>query len=67
MKSLKEKISDAISKLDEASVETGQYYAQSMDYLQEMTHSIIFIHKPSLDHVDNNHKALLQIQAEELA
>ena len=65
-KSLKDNISDTISHLEESSVETGHFYVQSLDYLREMAHSITFINKPSLDHVDNNHKALLQIQAEEL-
>ena len=65
-KALKDSISETISKLDESSIETGQYYVQSMDYLREMAHSVSFIHKPSLDHVDNNHKALLQVQAVEL-
>jgi len=65
-KSLKDKISDTISHLEESVVETGQYYVQSMDYLREIAHSVSFIHRPVLDHVDNNHKALLQIQIDEL-
>ena len=31
-----------------------------------MAHSISFINKPCLDHVDNNHKAFLEVQVEEL-
>ncbi len=65
-KSLKDNLSDTISHLEESSVDTGHFYVQSLDYLREMAHSISFINKPSFDHVDNNHKALLQIQSEEL-
>jgi Na+/phosphate symporter len=39
---------------------------QVLDYLREMAHSITFINKPILDHIDNNHKSLLEIQIEEL-
>jgi len=65
-KKLKDNISDTISHLEESSIDTGHYYVQVLDYLREMAHSISFINKPCLDHVDNNHKALLEIQVEEL-
>jgi Na+/phosphate symporter len=65
-KALKDNISDTISHLEESSIDTGHYYVQVLDYLREMAHSISFINKPSLDHVDNNHKALLEVQVEEL-
>ncbi len=65
-KALKDNISDTISRLEESSIDTGHYYVQVLDYLREMAHSISFINKPCLDHVDNNHKALLEVQIEEL-
>lgn len=65
-KELKNSISLTISNLEESSIETGQYYVQVLDYLREMVHSISFINRPCLDHVDNNHKALLGVQIEEL-
>jgi phosphate/sulfate permease len=65
-KSLKDNISKTISKFTESSIETDQFYVQSMDYLRETAHSISFLNKPMLDHVDNNHKALLPVQADEL-
>lgn len=65
-KKLKDNISDTISRLEESSIDTGHYYVQVLDYLREMAHSISFINKPCLDHVDNNHKALLEVQVEEL-
>ncbi|MBC8487521.1 MAG: inorganic phosphate transporter [Bacteroidetes bacterium] len=65
-KDLKDNISKTITKLEENSIETGHYYVQVLDYLREIAHSITFIIKPSYDHVDNNHKALLPVQIEEL-
>ncbi|MCD4697766.1 MAG: inorganic phosphate transporter [Bacteroidales bacterium] len=65
-KELKDTISTTISHLEESSIETGHYYVQVLDYLREMAHSISFITKPCLDHVDNNHKVLLDIQIGEL-
>jgi len=66
-KKLKNNISKTISNLEESSIDTGHFYVQVLDYLREMVHSITFISKPSLDHVDNNHKALLDIQIKELS
>jgi len=65
-KELKDNISETISRLETDSIENGHYYVQVLDYLREMAHSISFINKPCLDHVDNNHKALLEVQIEEL-
>ncbi len=65
-KDLKDNISKTITKLEENSIETGHYYVQVLDYLREIAHSITFIIKPSYDHVNNNHKALLPVQIEEL-
>ena len=65
-KELKDNMSSIIKHLDENSEESGHYYVQILDYLRELAHSITYINKPSLDHVDNHHKALLASQVEEL-
>jgi Na+/phosphate symporter len=52
--------------MEESFIETGHYYVQVLDYLREMAHSITFVTKPSFDHVDNNHKPMLDIQSKEL-
>jgi len=65
-KDLKNNISETINHLEENSVETGHYYVQVLDYLREINHSINFIVKPGLDHVDNNHKSFIPMQVEEL-
>ncbi|MCD4736336.1 MAG: inorganic phosphate transporter, partial [Bacteroidales bacterium] len=65
-KKLKDNIIQTVNYLEEDSIETGHYYVQVVDYLREIAHSLNFIITPSLYHVDNNHKALLPVQFEEL-
>ena len=65
-KDLKDNVSITINKLEENSIETGHFYVQVLDYLREIAHSITFINKPCLEHVDNNHKALLPAQQNDL-
>ena len=65
-KDLKDSVSITINKLEENSIETGHYYVQVLDYLREIAHSMTFINRPCLDHVDNNHKALLESQSADL-
>ena len=42
------------------------YYVQILDYLNEMTKSLVHITRPSFQHIDNNHTGLSQIQTETL-
>jgi len=65
-KKLKDNIHKTIGKLREDSVETGHYYVQVLDYLREISHSVNFISEPVVEHVDNNHKGLLNVQKTEL-
>ncbi|MCB0805732.1 MAG: inorganic phosphate transporter [Bacteroidales bacterium] len=65
-KELKNSISDTINHLEENSIDTGHFYVQILDNLREINHSINYIVKPSLDHVDNNHKSFIPEQKEEL-
>lgn len=65
-KGLKDDLNFTISKLHEDSVETGHFYVQVLDYLRELAHNINFIVKPCYEHVDNNHKNLIEVQVEEL-
>ncbi len=66
-KKLKDNVAKAIAKLDDNSIEAGLYYVQVLDYLREITHSMFHITKPSLEHVDNNHKPIIEAQEVELA
>ncbi len=65
-KELKDSVNITINKLEENSIETGHYYVQVLDYLREIAHSMTFISKPCLEHVDNHHKALLPVQSRDL-
>ncbi|MBR5104955.1 MAG: inorganic phosphate transporter [Alistipes sp.] len=42
------------------------YYVQILDYLNEMTKSLVHITRPSFQHIDNNHTGLSKIQTETL-
>lgn len=65
-KELKNSLSVTISRLNEDSVESGHYYVQVIDYLRELAHNITFISNPCHDHLNNNHKSLIDVQIEEL-
>ncbi len=61
-KELKDNIQVIIRKLDEESVNSAHYYAQSLDFLREIVRSSSFIVDPSLGHIDNNHKPMGELQ-----
>ncbi len=42
------------------------YYVQILDYLNEMTKSLVHITRPSYEHIDNNHTGLSHLQSDEL-
>jgi phosphate/sulfate permease len=61
-KELKDNIQVVIRKLDDESVNSVHFYAQSLDFLREIARSSSFIVDPSLAHVDNNHKPMGELQ-----
>lgn len=63
-KELKSNVHKMLKALKDES--TGPYYVQVIDYLREIAHSLTFITRPSFDHIDNNHKGLLEEQVDEL-
>ena len=65
-KKLKYNVHKVLRKLDAESLETGPYYVQVIDYLREIAHSLTFVTNPSFDHIDNNHKGLIEEQVIEL-
>ncbi len=65
-KRLKDNIHNTITQLQEDSIETGHYYVQVLDYLREIAHCITFIIQPSYEHINNNHKGLIEVQIEEV-
>lgn len=48
------------------SIEATHYYILTLDYLKEIAHCTTFLIDPVYNHVDNNHKPLIESQAEEL-
>ena len=42
------------------------YYVQILDYLNEMTKSLVHITRPSFEHIDNNHQGLNRVQSDTL-
>ncbi|MFT5165512.1 MAG: phosphate/sulfate permease [Saprospiraceae bacterium] len=56
----------SLDRIEDDDLEAGHLYILIADYLNEMAHGVQNIVKPSLSHVDNNHKPLLPIQIEEL-
>lgn len=65
-KKLKDNIHKTVDKLREDSVETGHYYVQALDYLREIAHCVNYISEPCYEHVNNNHKGLLNVQKTEI-
>ena len=65
-KYLKDHIGIIVDTFREESTDNAYYFVQVLDYMREMLHSINYIAEPALNHVDNNHKPLHEIQINEL-
>ncbi len=63
---IKKQASRAIDKIEDDQIEAIHMHILVADYLKEMTNNVKNIVKPSLDHVDNNHKPLIPSQLQEL-
>ena len=55
-----------LDKLKGSDIETIHYYVQVVDYLSEVTKSLVHITRPAFDHIDNNHKGFTKEQAKDL-
>ena len=64
-KYLKDNIGSIIEKLRDDN-ENDYHFVQVLDYLREILHNASYIIRPSMDHVSNNHKPLLEVQVDEL-
>ena len=53
-------------KLQEDTVDTGHFYVQVLDYLYEVSKSLLAITKASFEHIDNNHQGLSEKQVADL-
>ncbi|MGB4292676.1 MAG: hypothetical protein WBJ37_07310, partial [Bacteroidales bacterium] len=66
VKSLKNNAYQVLRKLEENSLEAGQYYVQTLDYLREIAHCLTYISQPLYEHIDNNHPPLIKEQVKDL-
>jgi len=64
--SLQNHISEIVSKIEDHDLDAGNYYAVCVYYLREIVYSAKSIVHRIYQHVDNNHKPLLEEQIEEL-
>lgn len=65
-KNKKANVSKVIDKLANDSLESGYHYVQVMDYLREMSNSVHHLIEPSLTHVENSHRPLIDNQTKDL-
>lgn len=62
----KHEMMPTLLKLQENYVETGHYYVQVVDYLNEVAKALVHITRPSFDHINNNHEGLTREQVADL-
>ena len=55
-----------LDMLQDNAVDTGHYYVQVLDYLNEVSKSLMYITKISYDYIDNNHAGLSDAQVADL-
>lgn len=65
-KTLKNNLPSLIEQLNEDFIEAGQYYVQMLDYLREVSHCMSYISNPAFEHINNNHKGMINSQKEDL-
>ena len=56
-----------IQKLQDNDIDTGHYYVQVVDYLNEVTKALVHITRPCFTHIDNHHEGLTKAQVEDLS
>ena len=62
----KHEVLPTLLELQENYVETGHYYVQIADYLDEVAKALVHITRPSFDHINNNHEGFRVDQLEDL-
>lgn len=63
---LKHNVMDMLMVFSKNNIETGHYYVQVVDYLDEVTKSMYHIAKSSYDHINNQHRGLSVDQVKDL-
>jgi len=67
IKKLKDNVHETIASLESENEENAHHFVQVSDNLREIAHALSFIVQPVFEHVDNNHKPLIDEQKEELS
>ncbi|MFI3304689.1 MAG: inorganic phosphate transporter [Rikenellaceae bacterium] len=57
---------DTLHNLEDNNVDTGHFYVQVVDYINEVTKTLLHITRPSLEHIDNHHQGLSKEQIHDL-
>ncbi|MBQ1201718.1 MAG: inorganic phosphate transporter, partial [Alistipes sp.] len=63
---LKYSIASTLRRTYDSDLNLSLYYVQVVDYLNEMTKSLVHITRPAFEHIDNNHEGLTRTQTEDL-
>lgn len=63
---LKYSIASTLRRTYDSDMNLSLYYVQVVDYLNEMTKSLVHITRPAFEHIDNNHEGLTRTQTEDL-
>lgn len=62
----KHQVMPVLRALQEADVNTGHYYVQVADYLNEVAKALVHITRPAFEHINNNHKGFTSDQINDL-
>ncbi|MCD8185418.1 MAG: inorganic phosphate transporter [Rikenellaceae bacterium] len=62
----KHEVFSALQLLKNNDINTGHYYVQVVDYLNEVSKALYHICKPCFTHIDNNHEGFTKEQVEDL-
>ena len=62
----KHEVFSALQLLKNSEINTGHYYVQVVDYLNEVTKALYHICKPCYTHIDNNHEGFSKEQVDDL-
>ncbi|MFR9620307.1 MAG: inorganic phosphate transporter [Rikenellaceae bacterium] len=57
---------DVLNKMEHNNINTGHFYVQVVDYINEVAKTLVYITRPSFDHINNHHQGLSAEQIDDL-
>ncbi len=57
---------DTLNNLESNNIDTGHFYVQVVDYINEVAKALVHITRPSFDHINNHHQGLSKDQIHDL-